>query len=360
LSRGASKIYIAGGGVAGLCIALSLARRGAMVRLYDPGGFQSASAVAAGMVAPALEAAFDPLAAGRFELLRRAADRWPTLLKGAELDPGLLVQAGALVAGASGEEDALSALGARLEALGAPSLNLTGEEARRRQPGLSGEAPAALFVAEEWRLAPGAVLAALREAAAARGVELVRERLSIEAADAWRGGSSGQSLVIAAGAEGRLLGALAPELSHLQPIRGQILAFDRAAGLGDGPTLRNLAGGYVVPQTTGALAGGTMEAGRTDLMPDAATSTRLRRQAASLAPGLAAAPATARVGIRGSTPDGLPLVGRSRTQGVLLAAGMRRNGWLLAPLVADIVAALLVGEPPPAEAALFDPGRFEA
>jgi glycine oxidase len=56
----------------------------------------------------------------------------------------------------------------------------------------------------------------------------------------------------------------------------------------------------------------------------------------------------------------LPLVGPSRTPGVLLAAGMRRNGWLLAPLVAAIVVAQLLGEPTPEAAALFDPGRFKA
>jgi glycine oxidase len=60
---------------------------------------------------------------------------------------------------------------------------------------------------------------------------------------------------------------------------------------------------------------------------------------------------TTEVGVRASTPDGLPLVGWSATPGVMLAVGARRNGWLLAPLVADLVAAYLKGDNPGPDAA---------
>ncbi|PXA83940.1 D-amino-acid oxidase, partial [Caulobacter sp. D5] len=81
--------------------------------------------------------------------------------------------------------------------------------------------------------------------------------------------------------------------------------------------------------------------------------------AVRLRPELAGASASIEVGVRASTPDGLPLVGESRTAGVILAAGARRNGWLLAPLVADMVAAYLTGADPGEDAAAFDPRRFE-
>ena len=79
---------VGGAGVFGLAIALTLARRGAQVVLADPAPQgTNASAVAAGMLAPALEAALDPLAHGRFLLLEEARDLWPA--DGPELD-GLL------------------------------------------------------------------------------------------------------------------------------------------------------------------------------------------------------------------------------------------------------------------------------
>jgi glycine oxidase len=65
------------------------------------------------------------------------------------------------------------------------------------------------------------------------------------------------------------------------------------------------------------------------------------------------------VGVRASTVDGLPLVGWSDRPGVMLAVGARRNGWLLAPLVAGLVAAYLTGKDPGPDAAQFDARRFD-
>ncbi|HYE45155.1 MAG TPA: FAD-dependent oxidoreductase, partial [Caulobacter sp.] len=67
-----------------------------------------------------------------------------------------------------------------------------------------------------------------------------------------------------------------------------------------------------------------------------------------------------RTGIRGATPDGLPLVGPSVRPGVWLAMGARRNGWLLAPLVAAMTRAYLAGEDPGPWAPHLDARRFTA
>ncbi|HWU14145.1 MAG TPA: D-amino-acid oxidase, partial [Caulobacter sp.] len=48
----------------------------------------------------------------------------------------------------------------------------------------------------------------------------------------------------------------------------------------------------------------------------------------------------------------------SAAPGVMLAVGARRNGWLLAPLVADLVAAYLKGDHPGPDAASLDARRF--
>jgi glycine oxidase len=61
-------------------------------------------------------------------------------------------------------------------------------------------------------------------------------------------------------------------------------------------------------------------------------------------------------GLRPGTPDNAPVIGRSPSEPrVVWATGHHRNGVLLAPVTADIVAAELAGEP--LEHA-FGPGRF--
>jgi glycine oxidase len=151
---------------------------------------------------------------------------------------------------------------------------------------------------------------------------------------------------------------LAPEWAHLSPIKGQILFFE-GAGPTQGPAIRSPEG-YVVPRALGAIVGATMEFGLSDLSPDEAIGERLRSAGQSLFLDLASAPAHHRVGVRAQTPDGLPLVGASQSPGVILACGARRNGWLLAGLVARTIADQLSRAPQTPWAAQMDPSRFDA
>jgi glycine oxidase len=48
-------------------------------------------------------------------------------------------------------------------------------------------------------------------------------------------------------------------------------------------------------------------------------------------------------GLRPGTSDNLPLVGPGALEGLVLATGHYRNGVLLAPLTADLVAEILSG-----------------
>jgi glycine oxidase len=73
---------------------------------------------------------------------------------------------------------------------------------------------------------------------------------------------------------------------------------------------------------------------------------------------LQGAPAEPRVGVRGASPDGWPLVGPSCRPGIWLAAGMRRNGWAIAPLAAEMLVSELAGERCAPWAGRLEPGRF--
>ncbi|MEO8114522.1 MAG: FAD-dependent oxidoreductase, partial [Phenylobacterium sp.] len=213
-------------------------------------------------------------------------------------------------------------------------------------PGLSPAFGHALMSREDWRLEPAAALTALRAAAQAAGVRFKREAVREAGAADW--------LVVATGA-GQDLAALAPELATLAPIKGHILKVGLPAATA--MVVRG-EGGYAVPGQEGLAIGATMEPGVGDPTVDAAQAAPLAAAGARLFPAIAHAPQTLMAGVRAATPDGLPMVGRSSAPGVLLAVGARRNGWLLAPLAAGIIAACVtVGEGGP-YAARLDPARF--
>jgi glycine/D-amino acid oxidase-like deaminating enzyme len=66
-----------------------------------------------------------------------------------------------------------------------------------------------------------------------------------------------------------------------------------------------------------------------------------------------------RVGLRPKTPDELPIIGPSSTMPhVFHATGHYRNGILLTPLTADLVADLVLGRADHRELALTNPARF--
>lgn len=338
----ALKVIVAGAGVLGLTSALALARAGARVVLTDPAQLgDNASGVAAGMLAPVFEAALDPLARPHFDLLMAARDLWPEL---AESTGVALDRAGAM---AVGPGERLDQLAQALAALGTPGQRLTREAAQARAAGVSVSAAGALYTSGDWRIDPDQALAALARAAAEAGVEIRRAPLHPDEACDWR--------LLATGAD-PVPGGLAPELARLEPIKGHIL---RAGSVRyDGAVVRG-EGLYLTPGAGGVVIGASMERGAHDRAVDPAQVERLAQAGRALFPALERAELCAGVGVRAASADGLPLVGFSRVAGVMMAAGARRNGWLLAPLTARIVVALVFGTEPGPYAKRLAPARFE-
>lgn len=340
MSRGA-KITVAGAGALGLTTALALADAGAQVTVFDPApAADNASGVAAGMLAPAFEAVLDAAGASQFQLLGAARDLWPAL----EARIGITVDRSGAVA--VGDDEYLDRTEAGLRALGLHPAELERRALDGVAPGLAPRWTRGLLVREDWRIEAAGALAALRRTAQSAGVAFRQE--------AARGFEGGERLVIATGA-GRDLGVVAPELDQLSPIKGHIL---RARGRAyDGVVVRGQ-GAYVTGAPGDLTIGATMQAGVRDRAVDLSQVAPLQAAGAKLFPALADAEFTAETGIRAATPDGLPMVGRGRHHGVLLAVGARRNGWLLAPLIAKlIVACVTEGEAGP-YAERLSPARF--
>jgi glycine oxidase len=339
MSAGA-KVTVAGAGALGLCSALALADAGCAVTLCDPLDRGHASAVAAGMLAPVFEAVLEPETAAAFDILLAARDLWPAL----EARAGVaLDRAGAM---AVGDEAWLGEIHAALVRLGVHGIDLPRRTARALAPGLSEQLDRALLVREDWRLEPRPALAALRKACDKAGVGWRQAAVEDVGEADW--------LVVATGAA-QGLEPLAPELAVLTPIKGQILRYMDIRGAGvsvRGP------GVYAAPASDGLAVGATMEAGVRDARPDAKAVQPLLRAAAGLFPALEQATFGLAAGVRAATPDGLPLAGFSDAPKVILATGARRNGWLLAPLVARVVRACVTGAEAGPYARRFDPERF--
>ena len=329
-------VIVIGAGVLGLCSAAELAARGHAVTVLDPGG-SNASSAAAGMIAPAMESLIDGLSPDHAALLKRGRDLWPAFAG--------LVGLTLHLDGAEWRGPEPDAAVARLHALGFA--------AERMGQGL--------FTPDDWRVEAEVALALL---SGLPGVSRFKARVSdlscagglwtAVAADGRRW--SAPQVVIATGAAGPLDGlpeAVAGLIRRIEPIRGQLTPVRCAAPA----TVLRGPGGYAAPSPEGALCGATMEFGVRDLTPDPDVAVRQAQMGLALiaGPGEAVQP---RVGVRGASPDGLPIAGPSGVDGLSLALAPRRNGWLLGPMVGRIVADGLEGRASLADATALSPLRF--
>jgi glycine oxidase len=337
-------LAIVGGGAVGLTLGVLAAQHGVRTTLYGKdASTDSASGVAAGMLAPAFEAALDPVSAGHFELMRAARDAWPEFIAALDLPDTVLDRSGALRAVGADEEALLADLEAQMQAIGVACQRLDAVSLRRLRPELSPTLVGGVFTPEDWRLDPAALLPTLEAAFGRSGGRRVEGSVTLDASGRFAANGdviAADTVVVAAGSGALAWRDLIPELAALYPIKGQILTFDAEPHAG--PVVRG-AQGYVAPQPGGAMGGATMEVGVADLVTHAAAVEGLRSAAVNLFPHLADARFRARAGVRAATADGLPLVGASRLKGVHLAVGARRNGWLFAPLMARVILDGLAG-----------------
>jgi glycine oxidase len=364
----ATDCIIVGGGVVGLTAALRLRDAGVAVTVVDraaPG--QESSWAAAGILAPQVEAhGPGPL----FELLRQSCRLWPGLA--AELrergghDIGYREE-GTLVVAPNDDDAAAAALTTSLQWQRQAGLRLElleAHELRCREPSL---APAALAVwlPDDRQVDSRLLIRALVAACRAAGVDFVRAEVRRVDHDGQRvtgvalddGVRPAGHVVVAAGAwSAQLAGVPLPD-GAVFPVRGQMLELRPPAA-----TLRHVvfgAGGYLVPRRDGrVLCGSTEERVGFVRATTAAALHELEARAARLCPPLATAPRVDHwAGLRPASRDGLPFIGPTAVAGLCLATGHFRNGIVLAPLTADIVAAIVTGAASPVDLAALSPAR---
>jgi glycine oxidase len=370
--RPPSDIIVVGAGIIGCAVAYELARRGASVRIVDdrPVGM-GATQASAGILAPYIEAdAGGPL----LELTVRSLDLYDAFIARVCADSGSAVtyrRTGTLdVATSEAEMHALSCTAAALAKRGVPARLLDAAGVRAEELQIGDGAVGGLLIDTHGFVAAADLTRALAVAAARAGAQLVEQSRVHRIAshdgkivvDADRGSLNGDAVVVAAGSwSGEL--SIDGITAHVpvRPVRGQLLSLAWV-----GTPLRRVTWSrrcYLVPWEDGTvLVGATVEEVGFDERATAAGVHDLLDAACAVVPHARAAGFRgARVGLRPGTADGLPIVGTSRAvPNLMYASGHYRNGVLLAPLTAQLVAdAMLDGRIDPLMAPL-SPSRFGA
>jgi glycine oxidase len=117
---------------------------------------------------------------------------------------------------------------------------------------------------------------------------------------------------------------------------------------------------YLVPRSSGRiLVGATVEDVGYDKSIDPQVVRQLHEAAAEIVPDLSSAEVVASwAGLRPGSPDDLPILGASESPGIFIASGHFRNGILLAPITAKIMADLITGKASALDISRFSPTRF--
>jgi glycine oxidase len=155
-------------------------------------------------------------------------------------------------------------------------------------------------------------------------------------------------------------GQLSPHQFPTRPVKGQMLA---VAGESR-DLLRHVIRApevYLVPRSDGRiLIGATIEEAGYDKRVDAVTIQRMLRAAIRLVPALSEARMLeAWAGLRPGTPDSLPILGPTQTSGYFVATGHFRDGILLTPITAHVMARVIGGADSEYDLSPFSPNRFD-
>jgi len=361
------KVIVVGAGVIGCAVACELAARGAQVEVVDPRPIAAgATHASAGMLAPYSEGHHD----GLLTLGLASLSRYDAFIERLRRDsnvPFEYERTGTLqVAIGPAESAQLEAVASEYQAKGIACEWLDTPAMRDAAPLLSQDATAALLLPVQGYVDATGMTRALAAAAQRRGARFTAERVlsvadgpSAVSVTTPEGAIEGDALVLAAGSWSAAVAGITTWPPPVKPIRGQLLHLRAASRISSRILWSSQC--YIVPWHNGTtLVGATVEDVGFDERPTVEGVHRLLAAAQALLPPIAvAAFEEVRVGLRPKTPDELPIIGASSTmRRVFHATGHYRNGILLTPLTAELIADLVLDEREPPELTLTSPLRF--
>jgi glycine oxidase len=360
-------VLVIGAGVVGCAVGHELAGRGAAVRIVDMRDVgEGATQASAGVLCPHIEGHAAPL----LQLGTRSLGLYDQFIAHVAHDSrqSIEYQRSGTLEVALTEEDAqrLQATASRHVRGGIEHQYLDAPAARSLEPALSEAVTGALLVPTHGYVAVRGLIRALAAAATARGA-VIEHAASVQRVT--QDGSrvkvvidgthtEADAVVVAAGSwSGRI--AIGGSYPPIKPIRGQLLQLTCPA-----PAASRVIWGthcYLVPWQDGSLlVGATVEDVGFDEGATVAGVRDLLEYSCELIPAAWSARFDGvRVGLRPATQDELPIIGRSSAMpGVVYATGHYRNGVLLTPLTASLVADLVLDGREAPELALTRPARF--
>ncbi|MDE2229858.1 MAG: glycine oxidase ThiO [Alphaproteobacteria bacterium] len=366
-------IAIVGGGAIGLAIGWRLAQRGASVAIYERGeAGHGASWAAAGMLAAGVET--EPGEAALAVLNRRSLALWPEFASELEQVSGLSVdlrREGTLMVALTRDDSAQLRFTYDFQREHGIALEwLSARQALEREPRLNPSLAAAVYSPGDHQADNRMLVRALKRAFLAAGGAL-HEHAPVIAIDVAAGRVTGlrvgearvaaETVVLAAGAWSGEIGGLPAEARvPVRPVKGQMIALkmDPAA-----PLLRHVVWApraYMVPRRDGRLiVGGTVEEKGFDTALTAGGVFAMLEGAWRALPGVEELPIDEMwVGFRPGSRDDAPMLGPSGIAGLVHATGHYRNGILLTPATAELVAQYLLSGEVDAAMAPFAPTRF--
>ncbi|MDZ8084677.1 MAG: glycine oxidase ThiO [Nostoc sp. DedQUE12b] len=371
-----SETVIIGGGVIGLAIAIELKLRGTNVTVLCRDFHAAATHAAAGMLAPDAENIANE---AMRSLCWRSRALYPDWTRKLEELTGLNTgyRACGILAPVFEEAGGQGGRGAgeqrsRGESLSSsspssPSYWLNKEAIHQYQPGLGAEVVGGWWYPEDAQVDNKALAHVLRTAAESIGVEL-KDGITVEGFLQQQGqvvGVQTNAGIIRAAHYVLASGAWSNELLPLPvlPRKGQMLSVRIPEVSPELPLKRVLFGQdiYIVPRRDRLVLGATSE--DVGFMPNNTPEgiQKLLQAAIRLYPQLKHYPIQEFWwGFRPTTPDELPILGTSHCQNLTFATGHYRNGILLAPVTAALIADLILEQKSDPLLADFHYSRFQS
>ncbi|HEY6046425.1 MAG TPA: glycine oxidase ThiO, partial [Pyrinomonadaceae bacterium] len=354
-------------GVIGLSIARALAQRGVrdliLLERGEPGA--EASWAAGGILAPQVEADRPD---EFFRLACASRDMYPEFAEALHEEIGIdveLDQRGTLYLGfTDAEEHEMRARHDWQTNAGLQIDWLTGDEARALEPNISPKILYALRFPNDYQVENRRLVRALVASLQKSGVNLLTncevrslriEHDRVSGVDTSSGFFSAPVVIVAAGAWTTLITHADVQID---PVRGQMLCF---AAPQIASHVIYSARGYLVPRRDGRLlAGSTSEpVGFEKRVTDEGVQS-IKSMAFAIAPRLEDFAVTdSWAGFRPHAEDGLPVLGPAEdVVGLFYATGHYRNGILLAPITAKLIADAVLNRDASSLLEKFLPARF--
>ena len=346
-------VIVVGGGIIGLSLSIELRRRGASVLVVERGepGREASHAAGGMLVDCPLEtpAVLQPLATA-------SAHMYPEFARELEVESGIKVDLrdqGTILFPSS---EHLSSPCLKQAKLPAPLAELEPALAVLNQPA---------FYLRERSVDPRALTAAALQATKRLGADISSGE-EVTAINLSRGRVAGVITTktsfhapIVVNCAGAWSGQIASHAFPTRPVKGQMLCLLSPS--------RNLLKHvirapevYLIPRSDGRiLVGATVEEAGFDKRTDVETIQRLHHTAIAIVPELRNAKILEDwAGLRPGTPDALPILGPIATPGYYVATGHFRDGILLAPITARVMADVIAGIDCSYNLAPFSPARF--